>query len=208
MTMSESARTRASDSVSSRFTRMMNATTSRWGMFTDPSVVGVATAPSVVALVAALRLEAPPVVILALEVLAAAPLVVAIVLTIGLVGARARVIDWLASLPFPVENLNAVLNGLGDSLVVSFRDDAPAVPEINVALEKVCAESFVTESGPEGAEPRSNEPRWIDVRIGVGDSKRNPAATNWQRFERVQAIVHDVLVPLAERHPIVEVRVK
>ncbi|APR78744.1 Hypothetical protein A7982_04091 [Minicystis rosea] len=186
----------------------MNATTSRWGMFTDPSVVGVATAPSVIALVAALRVEASPSIILVLKVLAAAPLVMAILLAIGLIGARGRVIDWLAGLPFPVENLNAVLNGLGDSLVVSFRGDAPAVPEINVALEKVCAESFVTESGPEGTEARVDEPRWIDVRIGVVDSKRNPAATNWQRFERVQAIVREVLVPLAERHPIAEVRVR
>jgi len=205
--MSESARERAVESVSVRFNRIMNATTSPAGMFTDPSIVGICTAPPVIALVAALRMDASPGVILGLELLAATPLSVAVILSLILLGARRKVIDWLAGLPFPLENLNAVLNGLGDSLVVSFRGEAPAVPELNVNLEKISAESFVTESGPEGG-PTPDEPRWIDLRIGVVDSKRNPAGSNWQRFARVQAIVRDVLIPLAERHPIAEVRVK
>lgn len=204
--MSESARARASDSVSTRFTRLMNATTSRWGMFTDPSIVGVGTAPPVVALLAAVRLEASPSVILAIELIAATPITIAVLLSLSLLGARARVIDWLAGLPFPVENMNAVLNGLGDSLEVVFRDAPPPVPELNVALDKISAETFITKTGPE--DPKSDEPRWVEVRIGIVDSKRNPAVTNHQRFERVRAIVADVLVPLAETHPIAEVRVK
>lgn len=204
--MSESLRARASDSVSARFTRLMNATTSRWGMFTDPSIVGAATAPPVIALLAGLRLEASPSVILALQILAATPLTVAVLLAIALMGARARVIDWLAGLPFPVENMNAVLNGLGDSLEIVFRDEAPKPPELNAALDPISSETFVTESGPENR--NEDEPRWIEVRIGIVDSKRNPAATNHQRFRRVQAIVGDVLVPLAQKYPIAEVRVK
>jgi hypothetical protein len=204
--MSES-RQRAAESVSARFTRVMNASTSPLGMFTDPSVVGFFTAPPVVALVAALRMEASPGVLLGLKLLAATPIAVAVILSLVLMRARAQVIDWLAGLPFPVENLNAVLNGLGESLVVTFRDAAPAVPELNVALEKISAEAFVTESGPEAA-AAPGEPRWVDLRIGVVDSKRNPAASNHRRFAQVRAIVSEVLVPLAERCPIAEVRVK
>jgi hypothetical protein len=184
----------------------MNATTSRWGMFTDPSIVGAATAPPVIALLAALRLEASPNVVLALEAIAAAPLTVAVLLALALMGARAKLIDWLAALPFPVENMNAVLNGLGESLEVVFRDEPPSVPELNVALDKISAETFVTKAGPEDA--KADEPRWLEVRIGIVDSKRNPAATNHERFARVQGIVRDVLVPLADKYPIAEVRVK
>jgi len=204
--MSESARERASESISTRFTRIMNATTSRWGMLTDPSIVGLATAPPAVALLAALRLEASPGVILALELIAAAPVTAGVLLALSLMGARSRVVDWLAGLPFPVENMNAVLNGLGESLEVVFRDAAPASPELNVALDEISAEVFVLKAGPE--DPADDAPRWVDVRIGIVDSKRNPAATNHQRFERVRAVVADVLVPLAEKYPIAEVRVK
>src|ERR1700742_1920098 len=112
--MTETARQRAEQSVSTRFTRLMNATTSRWGVLTDPSIVGVCTAPPFVALVAALRLEASPPVVMGLEALAALTLLVAIAAALALTSARRRVVDWLAGLPFPVENLNAVLNGLGD----------------------------------------------------------------------------------------------
>ena len=50
--------------------------------------------------------------------------------------------------------------------------------------------------------------RTLDIRIGVVDSKRNPAATNHQRYARVRELVERVLVPLAERYPIQSVRVK
>lgn len=206
--MNESARTRAAESVSTRFTRIMNATTSRWGALTDPSIVGAATAPPVIALLAAMRLEASPGVILGLQILVAVPTIVAVALTLSLWSARARVIDWLAGLPFPVENLNAVLNGLGDSLEITFRGDAPAVPDLNVSLDKISPDIFVTQSGPEGEDAKGGAPRFVEVRIGVVDSKRNPSATNHQRYTRVQSIVRDVLVPLAERFPIAEVRVK
>src|SRR3954468_2382377 len=129
--MSDTARQRADESVSTRFTRVMNATTSRWGMLTDPPVVAVVTAPVVIALVAAIRLDLAPAVVLALEVAAAAPLAVAIVAALALMGARARVVGWLTGIPFPVENLNAVLNGLGESLEVTFRDACPKTVELN-----------------------------------------------------------------------------
>jgi hypothetical protein len=206
--MTDSAKARAEESVSSRFTRLMNATTSPWGVLTDPSIVGVATAPFVIGLLAALRLDGPRPAILALEALVATPLSVAILCALVLSGARRKVIDWLASLPFPVENMNAVLNGLGESLEVSFSGSAPEAPSLNVALDKICAESFVTAVGPEGREPEEGELRWVELRIGVVDSIRNPSRSNHQRFQRVQAIVQEALLPLHAEHPIAVVRVK
>lgn len=205
--MTESAQQRAEQSVSTRFTRLMNATTSRWGVLTDPSVVGVCTAPPFVALVAAMRMEASPAVIMALEALSALPLFVAIVVSLSLMAARRRVVSWLASLPFPVENLNAVLNGLGESLEITFAGAPPEVAALNVEADRVSPECFVTRSGPEGPESEG-EPRWIEVRIGVVDSKYNPSGSNHARYENVRALVSEVLLPLGKKHPITEVRVK
>src|SRR5271155_4147975 len=112
--MSETVLDRAEQSISSRFTRVMNATTSRWGVLTDPSMVGLAPAPVAVALLAAVRLEAAPVLVMALGGLAGVPVTVAVLFALSLTRARGRVVEWLATLPFPVENLNAVLNGLGE----------------------------------------------------------------------------------------------
>jgi hypothetical protein len=224
--MTESALVRAEESVSARFTRVMNATPSRWGMLTDPSIVGVATAPVVVALVAAVRVDAAPAVITGLQALAALPLTIALGVALAQRGARGEVVAWLAGLPFPLENMNAVLNGLGESLEVTFRDTGPDVKQLNVALDRVSAECFVSKSpedtglplGQEPEEPRhapgyragaSQEgPATLEVRIGVVDDKRNPSVSNYRRFVRVKALVAEVLVPLADKHPIAEVRVK
>jgi hypothetical protein len=201
--MTESARERADQSVSGRFTRVMNATTSRWGMFTDPSIVGICTAPAAIALLAAVRLEATAGLITALEVIAAVPLTTALALSLALHGARAAVVDWLAGLPFPVENLNALLNGLGEALEITFRGPAPDTKDLNALLDPVSPDCFVGK-GPDD----THDPSVVEVRIGVPESKRNPSASNHRRFLRVRALVAQVLVPLSDRHPIVEVRVK
>lgn len=193
----DDARARADDSVSARFTRVMNATTSRWGMLTDPWLVGLATAPIAVAALAAARLDADQVV-RPLELAALLPLVVAFLVALGLRSARAEVVAWLAAKPFPVENMNAVLNGLGEALEVTFVGAPPPAKELNAALDLVSPECFVSDEG-EGS---------VALRIGVVDDKRNPSASNHQRFVRVLAIVDQVLAPLCQRRPIVEVRVK
>jgi hypothetical protein len=194
-------RDRAAESISARFTRTMNATTSPWGMLTDASIVGVATAPAFLALLVAIRVDAAPGVITALEAIAATPLALAVALALGLSGARSRVIDWLASLPFPLENVNALLNGVGETLEITFRGARPEVADLNRALDQVSEESFVADNAAEGHP-------WMEVRIGVVDDKRNPAASNHRRYRRVRAIVSQVLVPLGDRFPIAEVRVK
>jgi hypothetical protein len=201
--MSETPRARAEESISTRFTRVMNATTSRWGMFTDPSIIGLCTAPVAVALLAAIRVEAAPGLITGLEVLAALPITVAVTLGAALMPARGRVIDWLAGVPFPVENMNGVLNGLGEALEITFTGSGPDVKALNLDLDRISAECFVSRSSEEGEAPVA-----IEIRIGIVDSTRNPSVSNHRRFRRVQELVAEVLIPLGERHPIAEVRVK
>jgi hypothetical protein len=221
------ARTRAEESIATRFTRVMNATTSRYGVLTDPPIVALSTSPLLIALLAARGLSADPLVVDILGGLVALPLLVALATSLSLLGARARVISWLAGLPFPVENMNAVLNGLGEGLEITFAGAAPSSQELNAELDKVSPDAFVTrapgptdapaapdgtvakgEGGEEGGEGASLEPLVIEVRIGVVDSPRNPASTNHQRFERVRALVSSALVPLHERFPVASVRIK
>jgi hypothetical protein len=203
MTTPTNDRERAEQSVSARFTRIMNATTSRYGMFSDPPVVAILSGIGLIALLAALHLGASSDVAYALAGVMALPIVVALLITVGLFGARTRVIDWIAGIPFPVENMNAVLNGLGEVLEVHFKEGGPTSAELNKELDKVHPDCFVMKVIPEEGTVET-----IELRIGVVDSKRNPAATNHQRYERVRAIVERVLIPLSKRSPITEVRVK
>ena len=222
-----SARARAAESVATRFTRVMNASTSRWGMITDPPVLALATGVFLILLLASLRIEAAAGLVPIFGALTALPLVLGVVVSIGLLGARARVIDWLAGLPFPVENLNTVLNGLGEGLEITFAKSCPPSPALNEKLEAVSQDAFVTKSpvamGPQaapnpgapseapvamGPQAAAEEPLLLEVRIGVVDSKRNPSASNFQRYERVRALIDTVLVPLHEKHPVLEVRIK
>lgn len=213
------ARKRAEESVATRFTRVMNATTSRFGVLTDPPIVAICTSPLVIALLAARQLDAAPRVIEVLGWLVALPLLVAVGVSLALLGARAKVVAFLAGLPFPVENMNAVLNGLGEGLEITFVDACPSSAELNAELDKVSPDAFVTftsEVSPsaganaEGADAASEEPtpRVMEIRIGVVDSTRNPAASNHRRFERVRALVSSVLVPLHGRFRVATVRVK
>lgn len=191
---------RADESVATRFTRIMNATTSPWGVLTDPPLVALASGAGLMALLGALTLGAGGGVPRVLGALALLPIAVAVALSLALRGARARVVGWLGRQPFPVENMNAVLNGMGETLEVGFSGALPALAELNAELDKVHPDSFVTET--------REETRTMEIRIGVVDSKRNPAGSNHQRYARVQALVEQVLVPLSARFPIAIVRVK
>ncbi|MGK3993663.1 hypothetical protein [Sorangium sp. So ce1024] len=194
------AEQRADQSVSSRFTRVMNASTSRWGVLTDPPLVSLASGAFLLLLLGALSRDIGPSAARVLGALVFAPVAVALAVSLALRGARREVVAWLARQPFPVENLNAVLNGLGEALEITFAGAVPDTAEINAELDKVHSDVFVT-GGVEDA-------RSLDVRIGIVDSKRNPAVTNHRRYVRVREIVERALVPLAERYPIQSVRVK
>jgi hypothetical protein len=193
-------RRRAEESVSLRFTRLMKATTSPYGVLTDPPIVAVVTALLLMAVLVARSYGIGGPTLLLLQLIMALPLAAAASLTLALAGARATLVDWLAGLPFAVENMNAVLNGLGDSLEITFAGELPATERLNADLDRLHSDCFVTEAAP--------DEKRLTVRIGVVDSKRNPAATNHQRYARVRALVDQVLVPLSATHPIVEVRVK
>jgi hypothetical protein len=191
---------RADQSVSARFTRAMNASTSPWGVLTDPPLVSLASGVLLLVFLAALSRGVGAASARVLGALVLAPIAVALAASVALRGARRRVVAWLARQPFPVDNMNAVLNGVGEALEVSFAGDVPETAALNAELDKVHPDVFVT-GGVEDA-------RTLDIRIGVVDSKRNPTATNHRRYARVRAIVERVLVPLVERYPIQCVRVK
>lgn len=201
--MTNLARERAEQSIAEHFSRQMKATTSRYGVLMDPPMVALETGVLFVIMLAALQLGVLVVIVKVLAALAALPTLIAVGMTFAMSGARARVIDWLASVPFPVENMNAVLNGVGELLEVTFKNGGPTSAELNKELDRVHPDTFVTKVTPE-----EGTPEIIEIRIGVVDSKRNPAGTNHQRYERVRAIVDQVLVPLSQRSPITEVRVK
>ncbi len=196
--MIENAKARASDSVAARFSRMMNATTSPVGMFGDPPVVAAATAVFLLIYLAARGSDASPLMQQICLVLTAIPIGLAILVALLLLGSRGRVVSWLADQPFPIENMNAVLNGLGEGLEITFREAVPKAPELYQKLDSVHPDCFVTDE-------KENA---VTVRIGVVDSKRNPAYTNHQRYRRVLELVERVLVPLHANAPIETVRVK
>jgi len=188
----------ANELVAGRFSRMMNATTSPAGVAADPPIVAVATAVFLLAYLAARQSDASPLVQNALLVLVAVPIAVAIVIAIALLGARRRVVTWLAAQPFPIENMNAVLNGLGDCLEVTFKGPPPETPALNAKLDAIHTDCFVADS----------KEQIVLMKIGVVDDKRNPAASNHRRYRRVMEMVERMLVPLHAEHPIETVRVR
>src|SRR5262249_17961642 len=128
---------RADESVATRFSRIMKASTSPLGILTDPPMVAVMTAPLLLALLGSLELGAPMALAWVLGVVAPLPIVIAIIVTVTLSSARDRVVAWLARQPFPVENMNAVLNGVGETLEVRFRDAGPGKDALKDPLERV-----------------------------------------------------------------------
>jgi len=199
--MTDSTRERAEVSVTRRFTRLMAATTSPFGVLTDPAFVALLTALGLVACLSAMVQQAPLSVVHAAQALFVAPLIVAVMTFVLLQGARSRVVAWLASLPFAVDNLNGVLNGVGEELVVQFASETLVETKaLNANLDAVHPDAFVTSSG--------DEPGLVEIRIGVVDSKWNPSGANHRRYARVRDLIDKVLVPLHATTPIVSVRVK
>jgi len=191
----------ADERVATRFTRLMKAATSPLGVLTDPPLVCVAVALVVVASVVlynrrVIDAAALPVV----YVLAAVPVVVAVTVNQILGSARGRVVAWLASLPFVVDNVNGLLNGVAQNLVIRFAGSPPSRDALNERFEAVHEDCFALEVDADDPE--------VEVRIGVLDSKLNPAGANYRRYRRVVTLVEQALVPLHDEHPIESVRVE
>jgi hypothetical protein len=202
----EGRRARADASVARRFSRAMRAATVPWGPLSDPALCAVAVAVAVA--FAAFGLGAPR---LRLAVVLA-PIAAGVLADVAALRARRRVVDWLAALPFPVENVNALLNGVGSKLLVHFAAGAPDRASLNAMLERVHEDSFALEYLVEGAAAvpgsgyrAASGPETVEVAIGVPDSKLNPSRAAYRRYRRVRALVDDCLVPLDQTHRIVGV---
>lgn len=192
---------RADESVATKLTRVMKATTSPLGVVTDPPLVCVAVALVVVTSVILYnRRVIDATLIPVVLAVAALPIVVAIAVTLMLAGARKRVVDWIGSLPFVIDNVNGLLDGVAQNLVVRFAGGPPDRDALNDRLEEIHEDCFALEVKPDDPE--------VAIRIGVIDSKINPAGANHRRYRRVIALVEQALVPLHDEHPIEAVRVE
>jgi hypothetical protein len=199
LTAADRAR-RADESVAQSFTRIMRAASSPLGVLTDPPLIGLVEGVLVVTAVSLFNIGVLTKANLWIVYLVLAiPVLVALGIDLSLRSARNGVVAWLASQPFPVENMNGLLNGVAQNLLVRFRGQPPPRTELNIELEKVHDDCFALEYD-------DNEPE-VDVRIGVLESKINPASANHRRFVRVKTLVEQALVPLSEKHPIELVRI-
>ncbi|MCC6522867.1 MAG: hypothetical protein IT373_09420 [Polyangiaceae bacterium] len=191
------ARERAESSVAAAFTRLMRATTSPRGELTDPALIAAATGVLVFVGLAVRALTGFPSSVGPVLLLGVLPVAVGVGYGLVLRGARARVVAWLAKLPFAVGNMNALLNGIGTRLRVRFSGPLPTREALNALLDPIHPDCFTLEFS-------ADEPV-VELHIGVFDSKVNPARSNHRRYARVQAILERALVPLAMDHPIVDV---
>ncbi len=179
----------------------MNATPSRFGVWTDITAASVlAGALLVCGLFVVRRLSDSRSLYVALA-LAAAPLIVSGGFSIAIRGSREVVVSWLASLPFPIENLNALLAGVSDGIEIIFEPgtDLPSRAVLQPKLEEVSDDLLLVKERP--------EEQLLEVRLGVIDSKRMPLRTNHQRWKRLLDVVERVLVPLSKTLPIRQVRI-
>jgi hypothetical protein len=133
--------------------------------------------------------------------IAALPLAANAVLSISLRRSRDRVVAWLCAVPFPVDNLNALLAGLGDTVEIVFAPGAelPARATLQPRLETVSEDVLLVKERP--------EERTLEVRLGVIDSKRMPLRTNHQRWNRFVELMEKIIIPLDKSNAIERVRI-
>jgi len=194
-------RTEVSESIAERFTRVMNATPAPLGVLSDLGAATVLAGMVVTAGFFAVRRAEDTGALYAVLVLAAVPLVVSMGASFWLRDSRERVVEWLTSLPFPIENMNTLLAGLGDTIEVVF---APGVPipsraELQPELDRISDDMLVTGDRPdEGV---------LQIRLGIIDSKRLPLRSNHERWKRLVALVEQVVIPHAKSSPVVRIYV-
>jgi hypothetical protein len=189
----------ANESVAQKFTHVMNATPSPLAVFTDFSVASVVAGVLLaIGLFTIRKSHDPPDLYIVLAV-AAAPFAASYAVQLALRSSRHVVVGWLTTLPFPIDNLNAVLAGLGDTIEVHFGPGStvPTRATLQPQLDQVSDDVLLVKERP--------EERSVEIRLGVIDSKRMPFRTNHQRYERLVAVVERVLVPLSKVSPIVRV---
>jgi hypothetical protein len=194
-------RAQAEESVAARFTRVMNATPSPWGIYSDFVLAGVTGGLIAFGgLLVGPRLTRPETAVGIVIGLVIVPFLVSASVSYALQQrSRTRVIDWVSKFPFEIVNLNAVLAGLGDTLELTFREDAvlPARSFLQPRLERISEDLLVTAEQP--------DQRLIQIRLGIIDSKHLPQRTNHARWVRFCATMDQVVVALHETNPIVRV---
>ena len=195
------ARARAEAAVAEKFTRFMDAAVSPYGVLTDLTLASAFAAIPVVLLANQAATDQlaswSTGVIVGFGLL---PIAVAAGVSLFLKDGRERVITWLAAQPFPIDNLNTLLVGLGDGFEVVFeREPLPTRDDIQPALDRVHEDAMYLGEAPDELR--------VDLRVGIYDSKGLPARSHFLRYERFRRIVTEVLVPLHAKHPIKHVRI-
>lgn len=195
----DSERTRQADeSLARSFSLAMNASTSRWGVLCDVLFSSVAAALGTLLFAIAMHHHLTVVVAIG-GMLAVVPVVTCVAANLALRGARGRVVRWLASLPFPVENMNAILACLGEEFEIHFQGEMPTREEVMEHLAGVSGDVFVLEV--------HEDQKQMLARLGVIVNKHLSQTAGWKRYERMHRVVELALVPLHERYPIARVRV-
>ncbi len=196
--MSADTRQRADESVATRFSRAMNAATSPYGFLTDYALASALSALPIVLVVRQASdggLGSP--VAYVLIALAALPIGIALTLSTRLRGARDEVVTWLASLPFAVDNVNALLVGLTDEVELTLEGPAPERSELQPLLDRISDDALVTTC--EGSR--------VVVKLGVIENKLLPLRSCHARWVRFQRVVVEFIVPLSRRAKVTAVRV-
>ena len=191
----------ASESVAEKFTRVMNATPSPLGPFSDFIIASLVSSVIIGVGLFVIRHSSNPAALYAVLGAVAVPFVVCAVVSFKLRDTRDKVVAWLTTLPFPVDNLNALLAGLGDTVELVFTEGTamPARADLQPRLETVSEDILLVKERP--------DERTVEIRLGVIDSKRVPLYTNHQRWKRLCEVTEKIFVPLARQHPIERMRI-
>jgi hypothetical protein len=179
----------------------MRATPSPIGPWCDLTAASVLSGSFLVVGLFAIRRSSNPVSLYAVLAIAAIPAALSALLSTMLGGSRAAVVRWLSSLPFPIENVNALLAGLGDTIEVHFEPgaDLPTRATLQPKLDEVSDDILLVKERP--------DERSLEIRLGVIDSKHMPLVTNHRRWKRLLELVDRTLVPLSKTTPIRKVLV-
>jgi hypothetical protein len=193
--------TEADECVAEKFTRVMNATPSAVGPFSDLMAASVLSAAIVAVGLFVIRHASDASALYTVLAVAAVPLAVSLLLSASQRGARDKVVAWLCSVPFPVDNLNSLLAGTADTVELFFAPGTamPLRADLQPRLESVSADILLVKERP--------DERSVEIRLGVIDSKRMPFSTNHQRWKRLCEVTEKVFVPLAKQSPIARMRI-
>lgn len=183
--------------IADRFSPAMNAATSRYGVWCDVSVVFVLVAVLGV-LLAGLYTAFPSLPVVIAVVTLAIPVAISAYWHVALRNARGRVLDWVTTIPFEMQNLNGLLCGAGEEFEICFKEALPSRETVMVKLSSASTDSFVLEI--------DEESRVVRGRLGVLTRKFNPYGEAYHRFSRLQVVCEKALVPLHREYPIACVR--